>query len=174
MDRLFPLTALELVLMGTFGDMASWGRAGGEARRRALRAMEQVGVEPLADRPWLTLSGGQQQRLLIARALAADAEVLALDEPTNGMDLRAEHQTMMLVRRLQQERGLTVLMVTHLLNLVANYAERLVILGSGCADVGDRDEILTGPHLEKLYHIHVRVLDLDGRRVVVPGEREGG
>ena len=172
MERFYPLNALDIVVMGTYGDLPAWRAVGATERRRAAEALERVGMAELATRAWQDLSGGQQQRLLIARALAAEAEILVLDEPTNGMDLRGEHEIMELVCRLRENQGLTILMVTHLLNLVVHYAERFVILDRGRVVTGKRDTILTGPHLEQLYGVPVQVGMVAGRRVVVPGRRQ--
>ena len=126
-DRIFPLTAQGIVLMGRTKRLGPWRRWGNEDRRIALRSLEEAGIATLQI-PFQELSGGQKQRTLIARALAAEPDVLVFDEPTAGMDLPSERSIMELVRRLHQETGLTIVMVTHNLNVVANYAKRLAIV----------------------------------------------
>jgi ABC-type cobalamin/Fe3+-siderophores transport system ATPase subunit len=132
-------------------------------------AAAHVGIEALFDRRYRTLSGGQKQRTLIGRALAAEPSVLVLDEPTNGMDLPAEKAMMDLVRRLHDQDKLTVIMVSHLLNVVASYVRRLAIVGDGQVEVGPVDSMLTAEKLSALYRTRVVVDRIDGRVVVLPG-----
>src|SRR5204863_7709507 len=118
---------------------------------RVVESAEHVGIAELLDRRSRTLSGGQKQRTLIARALAAEPTILVLDEPTNGMDLPAENAIMELVRLLHRQDGLTVVMVSHLLNVVASYVARLAIVGNGRLDVGPVATMLTAEKLTALY-----------------------
>jgi ABC-type cobalamin/Fe3+-siderophores transport system ATPase subunit len=136
---------------------------------RVVAAAEHVAIAPLLDRRYRTLSGGQKQRTLIARALAAEASVLVLDEPTNGMDLPAENAIMNLVRHLHAHDGLTVIMVSHLLNVVASYVQRLAMVGDGRVEVGPIHSMLTAERLSALYGTPVLVDRVDGRVVVLPG-----
>jgi ABC-type cobalamin/Fe3+-siderophores transport system ATPase subunit len=131
-----------------------------------------VGIAPLLERRYRTLSGGQKQRTLIARALAAEPTVLVLDEPTNGMDLPAEKAIMDLVRHLHVHDNLTVIMVSHLLNVVASYVQRLAIVGEGRLEVGPIEVMLTPEKLSALYRTPVLVDRVDGRAVVLPGGDE--
>lgn len=167
-DTLFPLTVLDIVLMGRYRLMGPFARPQSDDRRRAMLALEHVGMEPLAQRAYPSLSGGQKQRTLIARALVGDPNLLILDEPTNGMDLVSEHAIMELVRRLHDEDGMTVLMVSHLLNTVINYAKRIAIVGDGVVREGDVSRMVTPQSLTDLYGIPVQVAEMDGRRLVLP------
>ena len=169
-DETFPLTVREMILMGRFARIGLFRRPGAEDHARVVRAAEHVGIENLLDRRYRVLSGGQKQRTLIARALAAEPTVLVLDEPTNGMDLPAEHAMLELVRRLHREDRLTVVMVSHLLNVVASYVSRLAIVGDGRVDLGPVADMLTSERLSALYGIAVRVHHLDGSAVVLAGE----
>ena len=154
-DETFPLTVREMVLMGRFAKIGLFRRPGAEDGRRVIEAAEHVGITPLLD-----------QRALL---LAAEPTVLVLDEPTNGMDLPAEHAIMELVRRLHDEDRLTVVMVSHLLNVVASYVSRLAIVGNGRVEVGPIGAMLTAERLTALYGTTVRVHRLDGAAVVLPG-----
>jgi len=169
-DETFPLTVREMILMGRFARIGLLRRPSREDQARVAECAEHVGIEDLFERRYRTLSGGQKQRTLIARALAAEPTILVLDEPTNGMDLPAEHAMMELVRRLHREDGLTVVMVSHLLNVVASYVSRLAIVGGGRLDVGAVDAMLTAPKLTALYETPVRVHHVGGSTVVLPGD----
>jgi ABC-type Mn2+/Zn2+ transport system ATPase subunit len=172
-DTLFPLTVLDIVLMGRYARLGPFGRPGRTDRDFAMRALDHVGITDLAGRPYPNLSGGQKQRALIARALVGEPNLLILDEPTNGMDLVSERAIMELVRHLHDEDRITVLMVSHLLNTVVNYAKRIAIVGEGVVREGTVEEMVTGSRLSELYGIGVEVVDVGGRRVVLP-ERNGG
>jgi ABC-type Mn2+/Zn2+ transport system ATPase subunit len=167
-DTLFPLTVLDIVLMGRYARLGAVGRPTSADREAALRAIEHVGITDLAQRSYPNLSGGQKQRALIARALAGDPNLLILDEPTNGMDLVSETAIMELVRRLHDVDRITVLMVSHLLNTVINYAQRIAIVGEGTLREGELGEMVSSEALTRLYGMPVRVVEVDGRKVVLP------
>src|ERR1043166_2324297 len=124
-DTLFPLTVLDIVLMGRYSRLGPFGRPTRDDKERAFKALDHVGIRDLANRSYQNLSGGQKQRALIARALVGEPTLLILDEPTNGMDLVSEKAIMELVRHLHDVDRITVLMVSHLLNTVVNYAKRI-------------------------------------------------
>ncbi|HZP43904.1 MAG TPA: metal ABC transporter ATP-binding protein [Candidatus Binatia bacterium] len=126
LDPIFPLTAFEVVLMGTYGGLGPLRPLGRARRARAADALAQVGLADLAEQPFWALSGGQKQRVLVARALAMDSDVLFLDEPTAGIDSRAEAAIMDLIARLHRERGHTVVLVSHHLRLVERLVESVI------------------------------------------------
>jgi ABC-type Mn2+/Zn2+ transport system ATPase subunit len=167
-DDIFPLTALEITLMGRYGALGPLQRPSSRDRSAAAQRLDQVGLGDLAHKQFRELSGGQKQRVLIARALTAEAQVLAFDEPTNGMDLEGEQAILDLIRRLQQESRLTVLFVSHMLNLIANSADRLLLLHEGRVRLGDVDEILSAEVLQELYGVAVVVQRVGSKRVIVP------
>lgn len=134
-------------------------------------------MDDLAGRWYRELSGGQRQRTLIARALAADPELLAVDEPTNGMDPGAELATMELLRDLQRESALAVVMVSHRIEAVANHARTLAFVDQDAQlfRVGPIAEMLGADALSALYRRPVTVREDGGRRVIVPArERDAG
>lgn len=169
MDETFPLTALDVVLMGRFRDLGPVRRPGSADRERALAALEQVGIADLSDRLFREFSGGQRQRTLMARALASEPDVLVLDEPTNDMDVAAEHATMELVDRLHAERGLLVLMVSHLLNVVVNHVHSLAIVGAGEThfEMGPVDALVTPENMRRIYGMPLVVGEVAGKKVVL-------
>jgi zinc transport system ATP-binding protein len=124
------------------------------------RALDLVGVtRGTADGLIETLSGGQFQRLLVAFALIADPDVLLLDEPTAGVDEPGQEQLYELVRRLQDERELTVLFISHELSVVHRYASNVLCLGRGRNCVGPPKTVLTPELLNEMYgtkvHFHI-------------------
>src|SRR4029453_9836642 len=132
--------------------------------------MEGGGIADLARKPFRSLSGGQKQRTLIARGLVCEPDVLVLDEPTAGMDLAGEPGIMDVISVLVRGSGRTLLMISHSLNLVANYAKQLMLIHGheGVFRTGTTDELLNGKTLEEIYHVGVDVHTVDGRRVLFP------
>ena len=133
----------------------------------ASAALDHVGIGHLADQQLNALSGGQKQRALIARALVGQPNVLVLDEPTNGMDLVSTTQILGLVRELHERDNLTVLMVSHALNEVANYVERIALVVERGFRVGTVAEIMNEETLTQMYGIPVDVDEMHGHRIVV-------
>jgi len=169
LDSVFPLSVLDITLMGRYPRIGVLRRPGKADIEKAIECLRHVGIQDISHRHYQSLSGGQKQRTLIARALAGDPNLLILDEPTNGMDLVSEKSIMDLIEQLHEEdASLTILMVSHLLNTVANYVHRIAILGPSTFQVGLVEEILTAENLHALYGIPAHVVSLDGHRVVLP------
>jgi len=173
-DSLYPLRVSDVVTMGRYDRIAIGRRPGPRDREAALRALDQVGVADLADRLLAGLSGGQKQRVLIARALVGEPNVLVLDEPTNGMDLVSTTQILGLVRDLHEQAKLTVVMVSHALNEVANYVAKIGLVFGGRLRLGAVADIINEPVLQSVYGIPVQVHSFDGHRVVVARSVSGG
>ena len=112
-EMVFPLTAFQVALMGTYGCVGPGRSIGHAERERARICLNDVGLSDVQRKPFPVLSGGQRQRVLIARALAAEPDILLLDEPLSGIDLRAAQIIMDLIVWLHQHRGLTTVMVSH-------------------------------------------------------------
>jgi ABC-type Mn2+/Zn2+ transport system ATPase subunit len=165
-DYNFPLEVVDVVLMGRYDRVGLARRPGRHDRERARAALEHVGIAHLAEEPLSALSGGQRQRALIARALVGEPNILVLDEPTNGMDLVSTTQILALVRELHERDGLTVLMVSHALNEVANYVRRIALVLEGSFRVGNVDEIMTEETLSEMYGIPVEVSSFEEHRMV--------
>ncbi len=164
LDEVFPLTVRDVLNMGARSFLSK------SARETAIgAALEQVDLQHLESRWYRELSGGQKQRVLLARALVSRPDLLILDEPTNGLDFPTESAIMALVDSLHH-RGLTVVLVTHQLNLVANHAGSLALVGDGRVVAGSRDEILTGDRLATVYGRGLRVFENGSYRVVLPRE----
>jgi ABC-type Mn2+/Zn2+ transport system ATPase subunit len=167
LDDIYPLSVRAIVRMGLYAGAGLLRRPGPESERDVDRALEAIGIAGLADRRYRELSGGQRQRALIARALATGANFLVLDEPTDGMDLGSTHAILGLMRRLNRDERLTIVFVSHQLNEVANYVDRLLVIDEGRYDWGPAAEVLTAEHLERIYQVPVVVEKVAGSSVVV-------
>jgi len=158
----FPFRVAEVVLMGRYPHAAgsAWGATHGGTRDRdvAQAAMEATGAAHLANRRMDELSGGERQLVSLARALAQEAPILLLDEPTAHLDLR--HQGIVLALLLahhREGRGTTIL-VSHDLNLAAEHCDRLLLLARGrVRAIGRPEEVITPQHLEPAYGCPVTV-----------------
>jgi ABC-type Mn2+/Zn2+ transport system ATPase subunit len=166
-DYNFPLKVVDVVLMGRYDRIGLMRRPSKRDRELACAALEHVGIVDLADRQLNALSGGQKQRALIARALVGEPNVLVLDEPTNGMDLVSTTQILGLVRELHERDNLTVLMVSHALNEVANYVERIALVVERGFRIGTVAQIMNEETLTMMYGIPVDVDEMHGHRIVV-------
>jgi iron complex transport system ATP-binding protein len=149
----------ESILLGRTPYLGWLGRAGEKDHERVRYALERTQMTPLADRMVGELSGGEQQRVLLARALAQDAPVLLLDEPTTHLDLQHREGLVHLVRELAASRNLAVLMVLHDLNTASLYADRISLLVDGeIRSTGTPAEVLTEEALSMVYHVPVHVI----------------
>jgi manganese/iron transport system ATP-binding protein len=142
LDPTFPLTVLEVVLMGTYARLAALHPAGRAERRRAAACLDLVGLGALAGQRFASLSSGQSQRVLIARALAAQPILLVLDEPTSGVDTDATTAIMKVLARLNRDDGLTVLLVTHHARVLHGIASAVVWVQDGRATRRPADDLL--------------------------------
>jgi len=132
-------------------------------------ALDHLGLAKFAGRTLSSLSGGERQRVLIARALAQEAPVILLDEPTTSLDLGAQQDVLDLIDRLRSRLGLTVVTTLHDLTLAGQYADRLALMDSGRIVVsGDAREVLTEENIERYYGARMKVIVEQGRPMVIP------
>lgn len=148
-----PTTVREFVLLGLTGRRLR--RA--ERPDRLRRALQQVDLHLLEESDYWSLSGGQRQRALLARALVRQPELLILDEPTNGLDLSAEHELLCSLARLNREEQLTIVLVTHDLPLAARYASHLALVHGGRVESGPLATLLSAPSLQRCYGVPVEL-----------------
>jgi ABC-type Mn2+/Zn2+ transport system ATPase subunit len=171
LDEIFPLTVEQIVRMARYRAAGILRSPGPEDAALVEHALEAVNIVGLRKRRIRELSGGQRQRALIARALATGANCLVLDEPTDGMDLSSQEAILNLVARLHREEHLTIVFVSHLLNEVANFVDRLALIDDGRFEFGTVDEIMTNERLTALYGMPVKVDKVGQASVVVPEDR---
>ena len=183
-SQTFPFTVAETVLMGRFPHhhrtVWDWGFSWDSPDDRAVaqQAMKTMDVWHLAERSVTELSGGERQRVIIARALAQDPRVLLLDEPTAFLDLQHQIEICSVLNRLKKERGLTVVLVSHDLNVASQYCDRLMLLDRGQVyRLGTPDDVIQPEVLEAVYRCQVLV-DRHPRsglpRVTLPGRDTAG
>ena len=155
----FPFTVYEVVAMGRFAHGAGFGGLDGEGRKAVERALAAADIAHLARRPATALSGGELQRVLLARALAQETPVLLLDEATSHLDLEHRLAIGALLRRRNRETGVTVLQVSHDLDLAAETSHRLLLLSpeGRVVALGLPGEVLTSANLAQAFRVEVRV-----------------
>jgi iron complex transport system ATP-binding protein len=158
LPQAFPFTVGELVLMGRYPHAPARYFETDADRAVAREAMEATGVLDLASLPLEALSGGERQRAVLARALAQEPRLLMLDEPTAHLDLRYQAECVGLLRRVNRERRMTVMLVAHDLNLAAEVCDRLLLLAGGRAvRVGPPEQVLEEDVLREVYGCEVIV-----------------
>jgi ABC-type Mn2+/Zn2+ transport system ATPase subunit len=172
-DYIMPYTVEEVVMMGRYRQIGLLKRPGKRDWEVVRRCLQHVDIDNLREVPFKELSGGQKQRTLIARALASEPDVLMLDEPTNGMDLPSRSSILELIRQLHDRDRLTVIMVSHLLDDVANHVKRIALVERTFFQVGDVEEILTAENLSTLYEMPVTVSNVQGGKVILAGGTDG-
>ncbi len=154
----FDFTVLEIVLMGRYPHLGPFELEGADDVAIARDALAATGTGALEARPFASLSGGEKQRVVIASALAQSAERLLLDEPTASLDLGFQLEIAALLARLNRERGVTMAVATHDLNLAASLCTELVLLKGGRVVAhGPTEAVLTADHVRALYGVEAEV-----------------
>jgi iron complex transport system ATP-binding protein len=163
------LTVAEYVLMGRTPYLRPLAREGEPDREAAARSLARLDLDELAERTLGTLSGGERQRVVVARALAQEASIVLLDEPTASLDIGHQQQALDLLDVLRDTEGLTLVAAMHDLTLAAQYADRVLLLDAGrlVAD-GAPADVLTEEALARHYGARVRVVALDDGFAVLP------
>lgn len=164
------MSGFEYVLLGRAPYVGYFGTESKHDRAMVADVLDRLELTEFADRRLGRLSGGERQRLVIARALATEAPILLLDEPTSSLDIGHQQQALELVARLRADHGLTVISAMHDLTLAGMYADRLVLLHEGVvAASGSPDEVLRPETLAEFYGVRVSVhREPDGTLVVIP------
>jgi zinc/manganese transport system ATP-binding protein len=167
-ERTFPLTVQGAVELGAAASSKPVPWFAKAERAAARRALERLGIGELHARGLHELSGGQFQRVLFARALVSDPQLLLLDEPTSGIDLRTRGEMLGLVDELRRD-GLTIVMTTHDLNWVASHLPRIVCLNQTVQADGAPNDVLRPDVLAGTFGASMEVIEHRGRPVIVDG-----
>ncbi len=168
----FQYNVLDIVLMGRSNRTSVFGNPGKEDEQACLKALEKVGICALKDRCFQKLSGGEQQLVLIARALAQDAPILLLDEPTANLDFGNQILVLEQAKKLAQE-GYTVIQTTHHPEQSYLYSDRILALQNGRVVANEKPAaVLTSDMMKQLYDVSVDVISLydDTARVCIPAK----
>ncbi|AEI08598.1 ABC transport system ATP-binding protein [Corynebacterium resistens DSM 45100] len=163
-DPNIPIRAKDLVGLAVAHGVVKKRRA---KAAKVEKALEEVGATGLAERRIGQLSGGQQQLIWQAQAFANDPELLLCDEPLLSLDMRAQKRTVQLLDRRRREKNTAVVFVTHGINPILGVTDRVLYLTPHGHTVGTVDEVMTSESLSELYKTDVRVLNVDGRLIVI-------
>ncbi|HEY5531454.1 MAG TPA: metal ABC transporter ATP-binding protein [Candidatus Anoxymicrobiaceae bacterium] len=150
-DPLFPVTVFDVVMMGRICCIGPLRFARKKDRDAVLESIRMVGLHGLEKRLIGELSGGQQKRAFLARALCRETHILLLDEPTSGLDVPAQNQFMELLTRLKEELGLSVIFVSHDVNVLARYADEVICINRTMHMHGKPEEVLGSDRLKDVY-----------------------
>src|SRR5215475_391088 len=167
----FDFSAIEIVLMGRYAHLGAFALEGPDDFAIARQALAATGTAALESRRFATLSGGEKQRVVIASALAQASDILLLDEPTTALDVGFQIEIASLLKRLNRERGVTMVVSTHDLNLAATLCTELVLLKSGrVLTHGPTDRVLNAATVRALYGVDADVVrhPRAGHLTVVP------
>jgi ABC-type cobalamin/Fe3+-siderophores transport system ATPase subunit len=173
-EPVFPLRVREFVRLGRYPHAGPYRALDTNDEAAVTRALDRADALYLADRWTLALSGGEWQRVRLARALAQEPEVLVLDEATANLDLRHEMETFELVTALVRDHGLTGVLVTHHVNLVARFVDRIAVLDHGrVVAEGTPSTVLTREVIERVFAWPVAIVEWEGAVQVVPRRAAG-
>ena len=164
-DWYFPVTVEEVIVM-TRSRTTWWPRITADERAAVRDVLGKLGIADVAHRHIRELSGGQQQRVFLARAMFRNPDILIMDEPTSGVDVRTRHEILHLLADLHAN-GLTILLTTHDLNGLAAHLPRLVCFNKTVIADGGPREVLTSRVLESTYGAPMEVLEHGGMPIVV-------
>jgi iron complex transport system ATP-binding protein len=173
----YDYTVMELVLMGRHPHLGLFELEGPDDILVARDALAATGTTELETRLFNTLSGGEKQRVVIASALAQASDILLLDEPTASLDLGYQLEVASLLTSLNRQRGVTIALATHDLNLAARVCHKMLMLRGGrTIAAGPTPDVLTPAHVRELYDVHadVHAHRDSGHLVVVPISRADG
>jgi zinc/manganese transport system ATP-binding protein len=170
------IEALEIVRLGISGRKMGFSlpATGRREKEEALEMLKIVGAQDLSHRPLGALSGGELQRIFLAQALVGNTDILFLDEPLASLDIRRENEFVKLIKKIAQERNITVLLIAHNINPLLPVLNMVIYLANGRVAVGDTGDVFNSAFLTKLYNSPVEVLRDSHGRIAIIGAEEGG
>lgn len=157
-DWNFPVSVADVVMMGRIGKLGLFRWPSKSDWEFVRHALELVDLADLAGRQISELSGGQQQRMFIARALAQEAELMLMDEPFTGLDVKSQQDILQIIEMLRK-RGVTIMASTHDLNLAGDHFDRVLLLNHRLVGYGDPQEVFTTERLVEAYGGHLRLVE---------------
>lgn len=165
--RVFPATVFDTVLMGRRPHL-SWKSSDADVDK-VLEILELLGIMEFAMRDFNEISGGQQQKVLIARALAQEADILLLDEPTSNLDIRHQLEVMEIMTNIVHKKGISAVMAIHDLNLASRYTSRILMMNGGrIFAAGDPESVLTEENIRRAYGVEALVKSDGERPYIIP------
>ena len=165
--RVFPASVIDTVLMGRRPHLG-W-KSSEEDMDKVLEILELLGIVEFAMRDFNEISGGQQQKVLIARALAQEADILLLDEPTSNLDIRHQLEVMEIMTDVVKKNGISAIMAIHDLNLASRYTDRILMMNGGrIFAAGDPESVLTVENIRQVYGVDVLVKSDGERPYIIP------
>ncbi len=165
----FLFTVQEIVLMGRHPYLSPLSFEGEEDYKIARHAMEITQTLKFSERYFNEISGGEKQRVMLASAIAQEPEIMLLDEPTSALDLKYQVQILDILKHLNTEKQITLVLAMHDLNLASRYCQRLILLSEGTiARDGTPEEVLQKDIIESVYGVNINLHVLDGDILVYP------
>jgi ABC-type Mn2+/Zn2+ transport system ATPase subunit len=162
-EEIFPFTVNEVIQMGLYHKLKFLDKK--DVEDAINEVLDYFDLRIFEDKIFRELSGGLKRRVLLARALCSNPEVLVLDEPTANLDIISEHSTMQLIKRIHKEKNKTILLATHHLNTVINYAEKFCFIKDKKLEVYNKED-LTEKHLQELFETNLK---LGNGRIIIAG-----
>ena len=165
----FPYSVFDVVLMGRASYIGVFSSPGKKDYEKAEEALKTVGIEHLKNIPYTKISGGERQLTLIARAIAQEAPVMLLDEPTSHLDFRNQINILKKIKEIANMRGMTVVMTLHDPNLASLFSDKVVVINSGSKVAeGLPEDIITEELIKRVYDIEIKKADIDGKSIIYP------
>jgi len=166
-DAGLPLRVIDAVRFGLDGHRLGFSLANKDAKKKALAALREVDAEHLANEPIGKLSGGEMQRVRVAQAIMSEPKLILADEPLSALDLKHQQRVSELINEQRERLGSAVIFVTHDLNPIIDFVDRVVYLAQGRHSIGTTDEVMRSDVLSKLYGAEIDVVRNQGRIVVL-------
>lgn len=168
-DPAFPYTVHDIVLMGRACHLGIFSLPGSRDYEVVEETLRMVGIFGLKEKPYTKISGGERQLTLIARALSQQAPCILLDEPTSHLDFKNQVNVLRTIKRLAEDRGLTVIMTLHDPNLASLFSDKIVILVSGTKLAEGRpSDVISEEIIERVYGLRITKLNVNGRSIITP------
>jgi zinc transport system ATP-binding protein len=154
----FPIKIIDIVLMGLIKEKGMIGFSKNKIDK-AMRALKIVNIENLYNKLIYQVSGGQRQRAMIARAIVGEPKLLILDEPTTGLDVTSQKNFYEILKRLKEEMGMTIVMVTHDIGFVNSYTDRVICINQSIKAKNHNLECLSEPFSTKFYGYSIKMIE---------------